>query len=45
MDRQDTIETGIEDLGVASVETRGDQFPVPEQIGYDLPGVGGISVD
>ena len=35
----------IEELGVASVETLGDEFPVPEQIGHDLKLGGGISAD
>ena len=35
----------IEELGIASVETLGDEFPVPEQIGHDLKLGGGISAD
>lgn len=35
----------IEELGVASVETQGEEFPVPEIGGYDLKAGGGISAD
>ncbi|WP_293701612.1 hypothetical protein [Sphingopyxis sp. UBA6734] len=43
MDRKD-IEA-IEELGIASVETQGEEFPVPEIGGYDLKQGGGISAD
>lgn len=45
MDRNDLAENGIEELGVASVETRGTEFPVPESIGRKLEPDAGISVD
>ncbi|WP_332817681.1 hypothetical protein [Sphingopyxis sp.] len=45
MDRKDLAENGIEELGVASVETRGTEFPVPESIGRKLEPDAGISVD
>ena len=45
MDRHNIVEEGIEELGVASVETRGTEFPVPESIGRKLEPDAGISVD
>lgn len=45
MDRNDLAEYGIEELGVASVETRGTEFPVPESIGRKLEPDAGISAD
>lgn len=45
MNRNDIVEDGIEELGVASVETRGTEFPVPESIGRKLEPDAGISVD
>ncbi|MEI4509341.1 hypothetical protein WBQ88_16465 [Sphingopyxis sp. CCNWLW253] len=45
MDRHTIAEDGIEELGVASVETRGTEFPVPESIGRKLEPDAGISVD
>jgi hypothetical protein len=45
MDRYDIAEEGIEELGVASAETRGTEFPVPESIGRKLEPDAGISVD
>jgi hypothetical protein len=45
MDRRETADTGIEELGVASVETRGTEFEVPEAIGRKLEPDAGISVD
>lgn len=43
MDRNDI--DAIEELGIASVETLGDDFPIPEQVGHELPLGGGISAD
>ena len=45
MDRRETADTGIEELGVASVETRGTEFEVPEAIGRKLEPDAGIWVD
>lgn len=45
MDRNDHFDDGIEELGVASVETLGEIPPYPEQEGVNfLPG-GGISAE
>jgi len=43
MNRNDN--DAIEEIGIASVETLGDEFPIPEQVGHDLPLGGGISAD
>lgn len=45
MDHNDTATDGIEDLGIASVETRGTEFPVPESIGRKLEPDAGISAE
>lgn len=45
MDHDRIAEDGIEELGVASAETRGTEFPVPEPIGRKLEPDAGISVD
>ena len=45
MDRSSIAEESIEELGIASVETRGEEFPVPEIGGHDLKLGGGISAD
>ena len=45
MERSEIAEDGIKELGIASVETRGTEFPVPEPIGRKLEPDAGISVD
>ena len=45
MNRNDIVEDGIEELGVASVETLGVELPFPEPEGLDSVPHGGISAE
>lgn len=45
MDRNDIVEDGIEELGIASVETLGVAAPFPEPEGLDIVPHSGISAD
>lgn len=45
MDRKNLAEDGVEELGIASVETLGTELPFPEPEGLDIVPHGGITAD